>query len=519
MIGVLGPGVNGMNNKIGIYVRESRDENGENYETIETQRDLLIKYIKDNKLGSIKRIYIDDNVSGTGFERDGIKALKRSISDNEINLIVIKDLSRLGRNNAKTLLFLDFLEEKGVRVITYDGRYDSKKDNDMVGIETWFNERYCRDISKKIRANLRFKIEKGEYIGNAPFGYEKSQHKKNKLVVNREQAENVKKIYNLYKQGYGYRYIAQVLNKDGVRSPTMGDWNAVGVMRILGNRVYAGDTVQGVSEKISFKSKKTRRLPQSDWVITPNTHEPIISKEEFWEIQKTRNQRRKRFGAHKGTIHVFRGLIYCGGCKSIMFARKRQERPMGYICSNYSKLGTGACTSHHVRERELCDIISRDLMKLFDDTEMVNAVSEKLLHDRQIESKESIHKRLKKQVEIKKRQQEKLYLDRLEEKISESLFIRINTQFEELLLSFKKEIAKLEDGNDQSCDKQIMVHKFREYIKKNGIDNEIARITIDRVIVFEKDDPYNESVWKLDLDNDERQCLKQNGAVFIEYKF
>ena len=131
--------------RIGIYVRESRDDNEENYETIETQRDLLISYVKNNKLGSIEKIYIDDNVSGSVFERKGIESLKADVIDGKINLLLLKDLSRLGRNNAKTLLFLDFLEEEAVRVITFDGRYDSIKDNDTVGIDTWYNERYIRD--------------------------------------------------------------------------------------------------------------------------------------------------------------------------------------------------------------------------------------------------------------------------------------------------------------------------------------------------------------------------------------
>jgi DNA invertase Pin-like site-specific DNA recombinase len=116
--------------KIGIYVRESRDDNEQNYETIETQRGLLEDFIEKRNLGSIVRTYIDDNVSGAGFERKGIEQLKNDVSKGSINLLVVKDLSRLGRNNAKTLLFLDYLEENCVRVITYDGRYDSLKDND-----------------------------------------------------------------------------------------------------------------------------------------------------------------------------------------------------------------------------------------------------------------------------------------------------------------------------------------------------------------------------------------------------
>lgn len=129
-----------INYHIGIYVRQSRDENDENLETIETQKRLLIDFVARNKLGTIYKTYVDDNVSGAGFERYALDELKKDVLACNINLIVLKDLSRLGRNNAKTLLFLDFLEEYGVRVITSDGRYDSIKDNETVGIDTWFNE-------------------------------------------------------------------------------------------------------------------------------------------------------------------------------------------------------------------------------------------------------------------------------------------------------------------------------------------------------------------------------------------
>lgn len=128
--------------KIGIYVRQSRDENEENLDTLETQRELLIEYVKAKGLGVIYKIYIDDNVSGTTFDRPALKEMEEDVIHGKVNFILIKDLSRLGRNNAKTLIFLDFLEERGVRILSSDGRYDSYKDSDLVGIETWFNERY-----------------------------------------------------------------------------------------------------------------------------------------------------------------------------------------------------------------------------------------------------------------------------------------------------------------------------------------------------------------------------------------
>lgn len=433
--------------------------------------------------------------------------------------MIIKDLSRLGRNNAKTLLFLDFLEEHGVRVITFDGRYDSLKDNDTVGIDTWFNERYVRDISRKIRSNLRFKIQKGEYIGHAPYGYEKSQYEKNKLIIYKDQADIVRRIYSLYKEGYGYSYIANVLNKEGVESPAEAAWNAVAVRRILLSRVYAGDTVQGVSEKISFKSKKTRRLPESRWVITESTHEPIISKEEFEEIQRIRKGKNVIAGPHKGVIHVFRGVIFCGGCGSVMFARKRQGRPMSYICSSYGRSGRSSCKSHHIREKSLTSIILDDLLGLLEDRQTVDHILKKLENNKVMEDLEALNKRLEKQMETKKKQQEILYQDKLEEKISESLFLRMNAQIEDKISSIRKEMEKLRTRKAESNDTGDIILKLKDDLKKDGITNEIVKTMINRIIVFDKGDSYEESGWKINLTETEKSYISESGAVLIEYNF
>ncbi|MGE5614045.1 MAG: recombinase family protein, partial [Bacillota bacterium] len=301
---------------IGIYVRISRDENGENHETIENQKGLLLDYVEKHRLGQVYAVYVDDNVSGSAFERKGLINLKEDVLNARINMVVMKDLSRLGRNNAKTLQWIDFLEEYGIRILTSDGRYDSLVDNDTVGIETWANERYIRDISRKIRSCLRFKIQRGEYLGNAPFGYRKSSAEKNKLVVVEEEAGIVRLIFRLYRSGLGYSSIAKELNEKGMKSPKGTGWNRITVRRILCSRVYVGDTVQGISEKVSFKSKKTRRLPQDEWVITESTHEGIISREEYQETQRIRESRKKSGGTRRGTGHILSGIMWCGGCGS-----------------------------------------------------------------------------------------------------------------------------------------------------------------------------------------------------------
>jgi DNA invertase Pin-like site-specific DNA recombinase len=502
--------------KAAIYVRESRDDKEENYETIETQRDLLIKYVKTNNLGEIKRIYIDDNVSGAGFERDGIEALKEDVLNKSINLLVIKDLSRLGRNNAKTLLFLDFLEENGVRVKTFDGRYDSLKDNETVGIETWYNERYIRDISRKIRASLRFKIERGEYVGKAPYGYEKSLSEKNKLIVKKDEAMVVRKIYSLYGEGYGYSYIADFLNKEGYLSPSRGLWNPATVRRIICSSVYAGDTVQGVSEKVSFKSKKTRRLPEDKWIITKNTHEPIIEREEYEKVQEIRRKKNKRLSSHKGKLHIFKGLLYCGGCGSLMYARKRKERPMGYICSSYSKHGKSSCTSHHICERDLAEIVLNDLIKFFRNKDVIKIISRENGGNNK---KDALIDTIKKQIECKKKQQEIIYQDRLESKISEELFLRINKKIEKNILVLKKEVESIEKRNFEIKDINGFLESIKNNLCKIGITHKIAKLIIKKIVVFEKGEEYSEKLWNLNISDEEKRDIKENGAVIIEYAF
>lgn len=512
--------------RIGIYVRESRDDNEENAETIETQRDLLVDFAQRTRLGQVTCIYMDDNVSGSAFTRPGLDLLKEDVVLGRISLLLLKDLSRLGRNNAKTLLFLDFLEENGVRILTFDGKYDSLKDNDMVGIETWINERYVRDVSRKIRTVLRFKIEKGEYLGHAPFGYIKSKEEKNKLVVDEPAAAVVREIYGLYAQGYGYSYIARILDSRSYPPPSGRNgvggrgksWNAVAVKRILCSRVYAGDTVQGVSEKISFKSRKTRRLPEEQWVVTENTHEAIISREEFEEVQKLRLVRRKYPGLHKGILHMLKGILFCGHCGSTLFARKRKNRPLGYICGNYAKNGTKGCSSHQIREKTVEDILLAELFEMFEDndlkTGLVNLL-EKDMNKRDRSGSELV--RLEQQLLYKRRQQEILYLDRLENKISEQLFLRTNKSLEDKIGQISWEIMKVKRKMPEKMDYDLLIGKILVDMKKRGLTQEIVKLMVRRITVYAPGDRLQEGHR---ADGAAETCdVAESGVLFIEYNF
>ncbi len=510
-----------INYHIGVYVRQSRDDNEENLETIETQRKLLIDFVKRSNLGTIYKTYVDDNVSGSGFERNALEELKKDVLSCNINLVVLKDLSRLGRNNAKTLLFLDFLEEYGVRVMTADGRYDSLKDNETVGIDTWYNERYVRDISKKIRANLRFKIEQGEYIGNAPYGYVKSVNEKNRLVVDTRTAPVVREIFSLYKQGYGYALIAKMLNEKGYPSPSSKNsdipitpWNQVAVQRILCNRVYIGDTVQGVSEKISFKNKKTRRLPFDKWIITTNTHEPIIKNEDFEEVQKIRAKKRSNQGYNRNISHLLSNMLYCGKCGKAMYVRVRKDRPVGYICSSYTKYGSDSCSSHYVTEQAILEVISDELLEMLSNRELIDSFNLRYANEEDERQKRyEMAQKLEQQIATKQKQQDILYLDRLEAKISEQLFLRMNQSIEDRITSLKRDKEKLLQEEKKLQDKIQVVEGFVNRIKSQGISKNIIEQMVNRVVVYDSCD--SEELQNIGLSMEEAK----NGLIIIEYNY
>lgn len=499
---------------IGIYVRESRDDNGEKRETIETQRGLLIAYAEKEKLGEIHNVYMDDNVSGSGFERVGLNILKKDVESRRIDILLLKDLSRLGRNNAKTLLLLDYIEEKGVRVITSDGRYDSLRDNETVGIETWANERYVKDISRKIRASLKYKIEKGEYIGNAPFGYKKSIMKKNKLSIDESVADVVRNIFKMYINGYGYSSIAGSLNDRGIGSPGGNEWSGVAVRRIICSRVYIGDTIQGVSEKISYKNRKTRRLPKSEWVLTEGTHEPIIDKVSFNTAQRIR-ELRKRSYSEKNNKHILSGLIKCGNCGSNLYVRRDKNQTF-FICGKYYKFGRKFCSSHFILESTVVDILYEELLRIVNCGE----VEEKCikLMEKQREggnaAKDSINK-LQQRLVLKQKQHEILYIDRLEGKISIEMYEKMSEIINDKISEIMDEIRMCsKDNYPVPCYKE-MFEKLKAGIGNKMITSKIVRILVNKITVYDYEDDYMENYYK----NQEMSYgMGKKGMLIIDLK-
>lgn len=460
-----------------IYVRQSRDDNMENYESIQSQKGLLISFTK-NVLGRERIIiYEDDNISGSTFERPGLEKLKKDAENGLIDILVIKDLSRLGRNNARTLMYLEYFEESGIRIITADGRYDSLKDNEMAGIQTWYNELYVKDISRKTRANIKYKMMKGEYLGKAPYGYKKSSEHKNKLEVDENKAQIVKIIFKLFLDGYSCKEISYMLNQKAILSPGNVNWNALAVRRILTNKVYTGDSIQGKTERVSYKSKKARKLPQEHWIVAQNTHEPIVSKDTFENVQDIIAMNKKLKQKMPSGTHFFKNMMFCGSCGSIMYYRKRRNSNSGYICKNYALYGNKKCTSHFIKEEFVIDIVSEEILKLYESVD-IKCIANSLLSKQFDASAEN----LERLIETKEKQQDILYMDRLEKRISGKLFEKMNARIENELNKLKQEFGKLISKRNELGGNFLASCLQIDVIKKN-LDKRIIALCINKIIV------------------------------------
>ena len=479
---------------VAAYTRISVNKNGERDESLETQLDILTSYIKENELGNF-RVYTDNDETGVYFDRPGLVRMTNDINNKRINTIVVKDLSRLGRNDGETLVYLDFLKEKNVRIIAIGDNYDSSiHDDEVIGIKTWVNEYYARDISRKVRANLKNKMQKGEYMAKPHFGYLKSDQEKNRIVVDECYRGIIQEIFDLYVKGWGYRALADHVHRKGIPTPSADKnyvrakiserWNEQHIRRIITNRVYCGDTVQGVSEKVSFKSKKTRRLPPEKWVVVENTHEAVISRETFELAQRIRHKRwlegdgrKKKKGNEQ---HLFSGFLVCAACGTHFVFKKKKGRPARYMCGKYNKHGReGGCTNHHVLEDKLIDYLIEDIQQLAEGTVFQDRLASEYGKKYELSSLKVTKevKRVETKITEKRRQQKTVYLDKVRGVINEELFIEANTVME-------KEIAVLEASKSKLQDELAGAARLEEDIKKiRAMKLQVDKTDIDRVFL------------------------------------
>ncbi len=360
---------------VGIYARLSREDDA-SY-SVENQIKLLKPIVLSNSNWTLIDIYFDDGVSGTTFDRPDFNRLMDDVNTKKVNLIILKDLSRLGRNLYESEKFFDYCLLNNVRIITVNDKIDSfnhdTQTNFVRPLTCLLNEKYAADVSANIKSIFSNKRKRGEFIGAfAPYGYQKDTQNKNKLVINPETCDIVRRIYKMFIGGESLHGISTILNKEHVLSPASYKvsttlyrggktksflWNPETIKVILTSPTYIGSVSQGKTEKISFKRKKYKYIPRENWIIVENTHEAIISKEDFEVVQVLMSK--KNYHSNKVIQpHILSGLVYCGDCgEKLTFTRTGKY--FYTMCSKYKRYSE--CTRHTFSEDKLYEIIKHEL--------------------------------------------------------------------------------------------------------------------------------------------------------------
>lgn len=375
--------------KTGLYMRLSVEDNDKlESDSIKNQRELLRAYAESHPELEVVDEYVDDGYTGTNFDRPAFSRIMQDCEAGRINCIVVKDLSRLGRNFIGMGKLMErVFPQKGIRLIAINDNYDNAKENSaaddvVVPFKNLLNDSYSRDISTKIRSQLAVKCRRGEFIGNyAPYGYQKDERNHNHLVVDDYAASVVRDIFQWRMDGMSAQRIADKLNHSGVLSPSeykrlaagtyrsgfhSGEktkWQATQIIRILTNEIYLGTMVQGKRQKVNYKVKKIRDVAPENWIRVRETHEAIITQQLFDTVQEV-IKLDTCAGEGQETVHLFSGIVECGSCHQSMVRRMTSKNGKRYFylhCSTYKN--HGGCTSHIISESKLYDVVLKALQQ------------------------------------------------------------------------------------------------------------------------------------------------------------
>ena len=372
----------GIKMKAWLYYRLSRDEDAE-MNSLQNQRQILVDYAEQNGY-DITGESFDDNVSGMTFERKGLHQIELAVEDGKVDVLLVKDLSRLGRHRTRTALFIDYLRENNVRVYSVTEGIDSSNENDdmIIGFKQLVNDFYAKDIGKKVRAGIRQKQKTGMPV-NLPMGYYKDKFT-GEILVDETAAAIVREIFEKFFAGYGLSTIAKDFNRRGIKSPEYFSHRKVGaqrtqmckkflwvqttVKRIIQNEAYTGTLVN--HKTVTSKIYKTVDvIPPEEQYRHENFMPAIIDKETFEQAQillKSRQstQVRAKFGS---VIHRYCGMIKCAECGASLIAKKRTVAGYSwveYTCNSNHRYGNEYCTAHTIREPQLDEIIHTELAML-----------------------------------------------------------------------------------------------------------------------------------------------------------
>lgn len=503
--------------KAGIYARLSKDD-GDNVqsESIHNQIDLIKNYLKDKEDMVEIEVYIDDGFTGLYFEnRPDFMRMLVDIESGKINMVITKDISRLGRESIETSVYLEkYFPMMKVRYVSILDNYDSYTgaNSEMAPFKILFNDMYSKDISKKVRGSFDAKRSKGEFIGSTtPFGYVKSKENHNKLVIDDYAASIVRRIFALYIEGNGKGAIATLLEKDKIPTPSHYkkdilkenyynphmiysnvSWSFQTIHQILTNEVYIGNMIQKRCETISYKVKKKRSIPKEDQIRVVGTHEPIISAEMFDTVQELLKTRTRSLSTNCVESNLFAGKLVCAECGHTFTKayNARKKKFIGYVCTQYKKHGNMYCTSHYLNKDEfesmILELIKKEAKKLLKESEI------KELEDIQLTLTGKNNNELQIKVLNQKIVELKKYKRKAFEKFSDNMIGQ--EDYEEYINEYERKIAEgsiqvselekiFNSKKTQAEEYEYWIDKFKNYMNVDTLTRAMVVELIDKVVV------------------------------------
>lgn len=507
--------------RVGEYLRISREDGDkEESDSIRTQKDIADEYIESsNELVYIDH-YVDDGWSGTNFERPNFKRMMDDIKSGRINCVIVKDLSRFGRNYILVGQYLEMLFPMlNIRFISITDRIDNIKDpssisNALVSFKNVMNDEYCRDISGKVRSSLDRKRRKGEFIGSfASYGYLKDPNNHNHLIVDPVASEVVRNIFDWFVSGMSIIGISKKLNHLGIPNPTEykrqcgleykhpigercdGLWPDSSVKRVLKNQLYVGDMVQGKNKTISYKVQKSRSIPEKDWIIVSNTHEAIIEREQFETVQQLL-MRDTRTSPGISHVSIFAGYLRCADCLRAM-GKKSVTQPYKkyyyYVCQTFRKGDRAKCTKHTIREEKLYDAVLATIRFQISLAVSIDEVFQDL-KNKNIHGSKSV--RLEKMLQAKEDERNKvsrckieLYPDWKAGIISKDEYLILKSKFDSQLEQIDASIANINDEiklyQDTTTSENKFLSSFLKYRNIQELTREVIVELIEMIYVHE----------------------------------
>ena len=513
--------------KVGIYCRLSKDDasnaakvNAKTYipsdesTSIENQRELLSKITMLNGWVETKT-YVDDGYSGGNFQRPGFLEMLEDARKGVINLILVKDLSRLGRDFVEVGRYTDIVfPSLGCRFVSVLDCLDSEGDNtDMLHFRSLMNDYHLRDLSNKIRSVLHSKKVNGQYTAAcAPYGYQKSVEDKHKLVIDEYAAGIVRRIYEMRLAGMAYGKIAVALNREGIPSPRVywyqsigkGDppgnnrWGYVGVRHILTNEVYAGTLLMNHTGHLSYKDTTRMCKPETEWIRHEGLHEAIIAPEKWSAVQEINKATRLRYeGRQAPTPKLFTGKLICADCKGPLNADTETRhhkngtstKYVSYHCGTFGRSGRTICSSHTIYELTLSKIILAEIRTqaqavTLDEDAVIDRLKRKIVSydERRLSGIRSEITKLRRRVQELETVTVKLYEDKYNGAISESTFMVLAKKNEQERIQKAEHLEALLSEVKKAEEKTAAIQSWAAIIRKYLNLQELDRTVVDELI-------------------------------------